>query len=189
VFNEYLFCFLVQIIHACYHSIALVNDFIGTNEEKPKESPLIRRIRDYIFATFAFPLGMNVSSLFWTLYSIDRELVFPKIVDPIYPWWLNHILHTNVFVLIVIELVILYHEYPSRKHELIGLTTFIIAYISWVHVIKLVADAWVYPVLHVLDLHHRVGFFLLTGTIPILFYFVGEFLNNELWTKRRLTQK
>lgn len=177
------------IFHCVYHLLAFINDFMGTNEAEPKNPPMVRRIRDYIFATFAFPLGMNVTVLFWSLYSIDRELVFPSVMDPIYPWWLNHILHTNVFLFIAIEMLIEYHHYPSRKSELIGLSTFVVAYIGWVHIVKLVAGAWVYPVLNVLDIHHRIGFFVLSATIPIAFYFVGEFLNKEIWNKRRLAHE
>jgi FAR-17a/AIG1-like protein len=131
---------------------------------------------------------MNVTVLFWTLYYIDRQLVFPTVMDPIYPWWLNHILHTNVFAFILIELFIHYHHYPSRKAELLGISIFSVTYIGWVQVVKIVAGAWVYPILNVLDFHHRIGFFILSATIPIAFYFVGEFLNKELWTKRRLAQ-
>lgn len=69
-------------------------------------------------------------------------------MEPIYPHWLNHILHTNVFVCIVIEMLIEYHHYPSRKAEMTGLGIFIVGYIGWVHVIKAVANAWVYPILH-----------------------------------------
>lgn len=39
------------------------------------DRPLIRKIRDYIFGTFAFPLAFDVGGLFWLLYAIDRELV------------------------------------------------------------------------------------------------------------------
>lgn len=177
--------FIDAIIHACYHSIAFVNDFVGTNEAQVENPPMIRKVRDYIFASFCFPLGLNVSLLFWSLYSIDRELVFPTIMEQIYPWWLNHILHTNVFLLTAVEMLILFHFYPRRKLELFGLMSFIVIYIGWVHIVKLVADSWVYPVLDVLDIHHRYSFFLLAGTIPIGFYFVGEFLNKEIWTKRR----
>lgn len=60
--------FINGIFHATYHAIALVNDFIGSNEVMPEKSPMIKKVKDYMFATFCFPLGMNVSVLFWSLY-------------------------------------------------------------------------------------------------------------------------
>lgn len=172
------------IIHACYHIIALANDFIGTNEINPETTPIITRIRDYIFAAFALPLGMNVTFLFWALYSIDRELVFPRVMDPIYPSWLNHILHTNVGFFIAIELFISYHHYPSRKTELKGLGAFVIIYISWVFIVRYYSNAWVYPILNVLEFHERIGFFGLVGVAILCFYFVGEYVNKKVWSGR-----
>ncbi|XP_059177853.1 androgen-dependent TFPI-regulating protein-like, partial [Physella acuta] len=34
--------------------------------------------------------------LFWGLYSIDRELVYPKALDDIIPSWLNHLLKPSL---------------------------------------------------------------------------------------------
>lgn len=167
----------------------MVNDFIGETEAEVKNPPLIRRVRDYIFATYAFPLGMNVTVLFWTLYSIDRELVFPRVMDPIYPWWLNHILHTNVFTFVLIDLFFSYHHYSSRKAELVGLSAFVVAYIGWVYIVKFIAGAWVYPVLNVLDIHQRIGFFIIAGAIPFVLYFVGEYLNSKVWAKHGLVNE
>jgi hypothetical protein len=185
-FSPKFVLFSSQIFQFVYHSISLVNDFIGTNESLPENPPKIRKVRDYMFATFTFPISMNVAVVFWSLYAIDRELVFPSVMDPIYPWWLNQILHTNVFTFMVVELFLHHHVYPSRKAELLGISIFSLSYIGWVNVVKLVANAWVYPILNVLDLHHRIGFFILIGVLPMLFYFVGEFINTEVWTKRRL---
>lgn len=64
-----------------YYTIALLNDFVGTNEVDPKSRPLIRKIRDYLFATFAYPFSMNVGILFHVLMIIDRNLVMPAEVD------------------------------------------------------------------------------------------------------------
>jgi len=31
-----------------------------------------------MFATAAFPIGIFVAAIFWGLYAVDRELIFPK---------------------------------------------------------------------------------------------------------------
>jgi hypothetical protein len=63
----------------------VINDFIGTNDVAPKKMPLIRKIKDYVLATLAFPVAMNVGTTFWGLWAIDRELVFPKALDAFFP--------------------------------------------------------------------------------------------------------
>lgn len=75
----------LQIIQALYYIISLVNDFVGTNELVPKRPPAIRKFKDWLLSTLAFPVALNVGVTFWTLYAIDRELVFPKVLDPVFP--------------------------------------------------------------------------------------------------------
>lgn len=64
-----------QITQAVYFTLALVNDFVGSNTATTGDRPFIRKIRDYVFGSFAFPLAFDVGGLFWVLYAIDRELV------------------------------------------------------------------------------------------------------------------
>ncbi len=35
----------------------------------------LKKAEDYLYATLAFPVGMFVGIVFWTLFAIDRELV------------------------------------------------------------------------------------------------------------------
>lgn len=142
-------------------------------------------MRDFIFGSFAFPLSINVGGLFWLLYSIDRELVFPKAVDSFFPWWLNHFVHSNIIGFVFVEMILLHHKYPRRKNGIGGLTVFMLAYLVWVHIIKYKTNIWVYPVLEVLNWLQRIGFFIFTMAVPITFYFVGEYINNLVWNKNR----
>lgn len=147
---------------------------------------MIRKIRDYLFGALTFPLVFNVGGMFWLLYAVDRELVLPKSLDVFFPTWHNHILHTNIMIFILLEMILTYHRYPCRKPALAGLVAFLIAYLVWVHVIYFKANAWVYPVLAVLNWPQRIGFYIFTAAVPILLYFFGEFLNNQIWSKKRI---
>lgn len=175
--------FLDAIIQAVYFTISLTNDFIGTNEVAPKTLPKIRKIKDFFLATFAFPLAFNVGISFWTLMAIDRELVFPKVLDLFFPSWLNHVMHTNIMVFILLEMFISFRIYPKRSKGLQGLLLFLLSYLVWLHFIKYMSGVWVYPVLDVLDLHQRIGFFAVVLLFTISVYIAGEFINNKIWTK------
>lgn len=159
---------------------------MGSNESAIKERPVVRKIRDYIFGSFAFPLAFDVGGMFWLLYGIDRELVLPKATDAFLPSWFNHVLHTNIMAFIVIEMILSYHKYPCRKSGLSGLAVFMLGYLTWVHVIWYKANAWVYPVLAILNWPQRIAFYLFTCSVPIIFYYFGEFLNNQIWSKSRI---
>ncbi|XP_026843355.1 androgen-induced gene 1 protein isoform X3 [Drosophila persimilis] len=175
--------FICALIQALYYIVSLVNDFVGTNELAPKRPPAIRQFKDWLMATLAFPVALNVGVTFWTLYAIDRELVFPKVLDPVFPSWLNHVLHTNIVVFIVLELFTSYRAYPKRSKGLTGLTIFMGAYLVWIHIVKHYSGVWVYPVLEVLQLPQRIVFFVAVIGFTLALYLVGEFLNNTVWAK------
>lgn len=173
-------------IQAFYFTLALLNDFVGSNKAAANDRPLITKVRDYIFGSFAFPLAFDVGGMFWMLYAIDRELVFPIKLDAFFPWWLNNFVHTNIMAFILIEMVVLYHKYPCRKSGLGGLITFMAGYLAWVNVVYYKANYWVYPVLAVFNWPQRILFFVFTCSVPIFFYFFGEYINNVAWSKSRI---
>ena len=49
------------------------------------------RFRDYIFCSVSLPSSIFVTFLFWGLYAYNRELIFPRELEPYYPWWVNHV--------------------------------------------------------------------------------------------------
>nr|CAD7261521.1 unnamed protein product [Timema shepardi] len=171
----------VTIVQALYFAIALLNDVAGSNEVTNKEGPTIRKIKDYLLAAIAFPIAMFVGVTFWSLMAIDRELVFPKALDEFFPSWLNHVMHTNIMMFTVLEMITSFRVYPRRSKGLAGLTIFMGVYLAWTHVIYYNSGQWVYPVLEVLNLWQRTVFFLTLLLFSSLLYLAGEFLNNYIW--------
>lgn len=96
---------------------------------------------------------------------------------------MNHVLHTNIVVFIILEMCTSFRKYPSRKSGMTGLLIFMAAYLGWIHVIKHYSGVWVYPVLDVLDVPQRIVFFAVSCFISVGLYLVGEFINNQIWTK------
>jgi hypothetical protein len=41
-------------------------------------SKTINKVKDVMFASAAFPIGIFVAVIFWGLWAVDRELIFPK---------------------------------------------------------------------------------------------------------------
>ncbi|XP_066992578.1 androgen-induced gene 1 protein isoform X1 [Anabrus simplex] len=171
------------ILQAVYFTVCLANDFLGSNEVNPKKVPFIRKLKDYMYCSVAFPVAMFVGLTFWGLMAIDRELVFPKALDPYFPGWLNHVMHTNIMIFTVIEMLVTFRQYPTRSKGLAGLTGFMCIYLVWTHVIYFKSGEWVYPVLDVLNWGQRVVFFVALLMLGNILYIAGEFLNNTVWAK------
>jgi hypothetical protein len=68
---------------------------------------------------------------FWGLYAVNRELVFPRILDDYFPGWLNHVMHTHIVGFAALEMAITCRKYPKRSQGLAGLLGFMLVYLSW----------------------------------------------------------
>ncbi|XP_014468942.1 PREDICTED: androgen-dependent TFPI-regulating protein-like isoform X2 [Dinoponera quadriceps] len=172
------------ILQAVFFLICVLNDCFGTNAVNPKKLPFIRKLKDDLHASLGFPIAMFVGVIFWTLMFVDRELVLPKALDPYFPWWLNHLLHTLIMVTTVLEMIVAPRQYPKRSRGLGILGGFMFIYLAWVHVIYFKSGVWVYPVMEVLTLPLRIVFIVVLLVICMILYFVGETLNNYLWGKK-----
>ncbi|GBP71189.1 Androgen-dependent TFPI-regulating protein [Eumeta japonica] len=63
----------------------------------------IKYWRDVTFTGLVVPFTSFVTVMFWGVYWIDRELVYPRAYDPAVPWWFNHSVHTVTFFMVVLE--------------------------------------------------------------------------------------
>lgn len=101
--------------------------------------------------------------------------------------WLNHFIHTDILILIVIEMVILHRQYPKRKcFNLLGLSTLIFCYMFWLHKIHDKTGYWVYPILATLNFVESVVFHAFNVAVALAFYFLGWFLNSRIWNEAKV---
>ncbi|XP_063370947.1 androgen-dependent TFPI-regulating protein-like isoform X1 [Cydia amplana] len=94
--------------------LALLHDLLRwLDKHDSKLGKKIKYFRDVIFNGLVFPFTCFVTGMFWCVYLIDRELVFPQVYDQIVPWWLNHCVHTNIFIVITIETLLTRRRQPT----------------------------------------------------------------------------
>jgi hypothetical protein len=169
------------VLQLVYHSVALVNDLCGSSEVVKKRQSSLQKLRDGLFASWAFPVGLFVSVSFWGLYAIDRALVFPKEMDAFYPTWLNHAVHTGPIAYMALELLTTPKLLPSRCSSLLGNLGFTVTYLSWITWVHSQNGVWAYPILEILNNVQR-GVFFGACTLSIVgFYFIGEKISRWKW--------
>ncbi|XP_047108246.1 androgen-dependent TFPI-regulating protein-like isoform X2 [Schistocerca piceifrons] len=123
-----------------------------------------------------------VTLAFWTIYSIDRELIMPKALDAFLPLWLNHALHTNITVAAFTEMLITFHWYPaSRRNTVYGIAAITVAYAVCFYSTYYYDGTWLYPIYGVLDWTQRISLSAVTFIACILMSFFGEYLNSQIW--------
>ncbi|XP_039486501.1 androgen-induced gene 1 protein [Drosophila santomea] len=161
--------FLGGLLQLGYYALALTFDLLRLRS--------LRKLRDYIFASFAIPLSLTVGLTFWTLFAIDRESIYPVLLDLVYPNWLNHTMHTFVVIYAIVELGITRHRYPERRRGLTGLGAFMVGYLVWIHIVWFRTGIWVYPFLGGIAWQLRVLFFVLIMVLGFVYYLLGERVN------------
>lgn len=62
-------------------------------------------VKNFLFCVFIFPNAVFVTSLFWFVYHVDRELTFPEEYDKYVASWQNHMVHTFILVPAIAELI------------------------------------------------------------------------------------
>uniref|UniRef100_A0A8D8ZS03 Androgen-induced gene 1 protein n=1 Tax=Cacopsylla melanoneura TaxID=428564 RepID=A0A8D8ZS03_9HEMI len=172
--------FIDEIVQASYFTVCVVCDIISLSNVSSVTT--LSSVRDYFFASIGFPIGSFVAITFWALFVLDRNLVMPAEFDQYFPMWLNHIVHSMVFVLPVMEIITSPREYPSIQNGLIGLCVFQGVYLVWIHVVYYKCNMWVYPILEKLGLFARYMFLGSSVAFSIALYFGGQFLNNTIWS-------
>ena len=171
-----------------YFLVGLCTELFGTDSNKATPSRL-QKMRDFMFGSLAFPLGIFVSIIFWALYALDRNLVFPPKMDEFYPLWSNHMLHTTCLVAQLIEMISTPHDYPSRTKGMLTSMGFAMVYLGWVLIIAYKANIWVYGVLQKLPAMGRIMFIAGCCILFGIMFIGGEALNSKIWsTKTRATK-
>ncbi|XP_045508174.1 androgen-dependent TFPI-regulating protein-like isoform X2 [Colias croceus] len=111
----------------------------------------IKYWRDVLFCSAVVPFTLFVTSMFWSVYAIDRELVFPTIYDEVVPWWFNHCVHTNIVVVLVLETLLQARRKPTdEKVEQTIYWGVAFAYAVVYYTIYFATHRWLYQVFGVM---------------------------------------
>ncbi|KAM3863005.1 androgen-dependent TFPI-regulating protein [Diretmus argenteus] len=172
--------FLNLLLQMVFFGLAAVNDL----QPGKRSESVLNRCKDLLFSVFAFPVGMFVVLLFWTIFAYDRELVYPATIDAFFPPWINHSMHSFVLPVLLGEVLVQPHVYPKTKHGLAALGVVGLSYLCWVIWVYLSVGIWVYPLLGLLSNAGLVGFFLFNMSVVTLFYLLGDTLNSYVWGKQ-----
>ncbi|XP_061692791.1 androgen-dependent TFPI-regulating protein isoform X1 [Syngnathoides biaculeatus] len=172
--------FLNLLLQMVFFGLAAVNDL----HHGKNSASTLNRCTDLMFSIFAFPVGMFVVVLFWTIFAYDRELVYPATIDAFLPPWTNHAMHTFVLPLVLGEFLVQYHAYPQTKCALATLGLVGLGYLFWIVWVYVSAGIWVYPLLGHFSAVGLVGFFCFNMSVVTLFYLLGDKLNSQVWKNR-----
>ncbi|XP_034285029.1 androgen-dependent TFPI-regulating protein [Pantherophis guttatus] len=172
--------FLNVVLQAFFYAISLLTSAFILMKKRRIATTMIS-FKDLIFSSLVFPLSTFVFATFWSMYLYDRNLIYPKYMDSIIPEWINHGMHTLVFLLALVEMFVIPHQYPSVGKSLSILGVLILAYLLWILYFFAKTGKWLYPIFKFLS---PLGMIVFSGiaAVTIFFYYIlGRFLNRMIW--------
>ena len=158
-------------------------DFLSHVKPNAERTRLVR-IRDTLFNSLALPLGIFISTGFWTLYFQDKKLLMRNPQATVMPIWKNHALHTFPIVISLLDNFLIDHKRRDEKHGLRLLLLVMTSYTSLALFLGYYHGYWVYPYLRDMNHFMRIGFIIVHLALPALFYYVGGILYDLAWSNR-----
>ncbi|XP_041973431.1 androgen-dependent TFPI-regulating protein-like [Aricia agestis] len=138
----------------------------------------LEQARDVIFCALVLPYGVFVTIHFWVAYSINRELVFPRIFDDALPWMFNHCVHTTIAVVMVLEILQHPRTYPTnRKYEEALYWTVTFVYSAMIQILHLATGHWLYKIFDLMNWWKLILFHIYIFLFPYIFYHLQFPLN------------
>uniref|UniRef100_A0A663F5Y3 Androgen dependent TFPI regulating protein n=1 Tax=Aquila chrysaetos chrysaetos TaxID=223781 RepID=A0A663F5Y3_AQUCH len=159
------------VLQAVFYGVSFLADVLRLIK-KLRCAKCIISSRDLLFSVLAFPVSTFVSISFWTLYTYNRELVYPKSLDGIIPLWLNHAMVSKK------------HPCLSQRRETLSFLS--LPRVLWIYS---VTGEWVYPLFALFSPAGLAAFFAGSLAIVISFYNFGEFLNRMIWGQSKKKKK
>ncbi|KRZ10573.1 Androgen-induced -like protein, partial [Trichinella zimbabwensis] len=141
----------------------------------------LHSVCDFTYAVIALPIGVFVVLMFWILYSIDREMVYPDYLDDIIPSWYNNVLHVAPLPFILVDSLLVCHRYPTKLRGLTILTLLALVYELSLIANYFIAGYWLYGVFDVLSLQEKIIFLILLIAMLNILYLAGDFFNQIVW--------
>ena len=175
--SKYL-TYINENLQCWYFLLSFLGDiYLLLKTNKNNDSEIIK-LQDFIFAVIAFPLGMSVCFTFWSIYAVDREMIYPEELDKYIPKLCNHIMHTSVVIYQIFEALFVHHELPSIKTSFFGIVLMTLSYYAWMVYQKRVLSGWPYPFLDDFTVVQHIIFVLLCVALGWAFCFLAKFLTN-----------
>lgn len=168
------------LLQAIFFGVACLDDVLKRIRGR-KYIKFITSFRDLLFTTLAFPVSAFVFLAFWSVFLYDRDLIYPRFLDEVFPGWMNHAMHTWILPLSLVEVIIRPHHYPSKKKGLTLLGVASLGYIIRVLWLYAMTGSWVYPVFTTLSPLGIVIFFSASYILNASIYLLGEEINYWKW--------
>ena len=166
-------------IQLVFFSVQFLTDIISNAQLKKR----LQKASDFIFTTLALPTAAIIVTTFWGIYAIDRNLIYPEILDRIIPPYMNHFWHTTIILWVLCEIYFVHHHFPTTATVAASLFMFGGLYIAWIVYIFIHTGRWAYPFMILFPHYGIVLFFGSSLLLTLGLHMVGKWVSYIRWGK------
>ncbi|KRT86619.1 hypothetical protein AMK59_12, partial [Oryctes borbonicus] len=173
-------------LQSLYLLLAVFIDIVKLTDHGSKESKLFKKleaIKTYFFSSLVFPTGLLVCAFFWSIFNINRELIYPQDFDSVVPVWVNHSMHSAIVALPFIE-ILFQKEVSSFKSAIKGMTIFTILYNTTYFLTYYQSSRWLYKVFYIFNWPERVAFVVGIYLVSALILWLGVIIQKRIINKK-----
>ena len=169
--------FLSCMINCWYFLAVFCHDFVLSFVLPESINKKIKKVLDGLFDGVVCPAAILVVTAFWGLYYYNRAAIWPLKMDAIIPPLYNHMMHTLLAPIALIELALYRHHYLSLGGGLFLCTAYTGGYVAWLHVVRSIGGIWAYPIFYKLDFNGRCNFIGVIVAAMYVIFFAQHFLH------------
>lgn len=142
-----------------------------------KTTKKIEKLSWVHFVSLICPSTLFIMGLFWSLFNIDRELIFPQMCDILLPSYLNHSMHTSILVLLIVETFTSTRDYLPKISVVRKVNFYyMLMYCFTLNFTFLWDGAWIYPFIALMSWNQRYLLYAATFASCQVCAYLGYFV-------------
>ncbi|CAH1408009.1 unnamed protein product [Nezara viridula] len=163
-----------------YTAIDLIRIYGKQSLKAQKIKNTLKNVASHMLFSLVFPLSVVVMILFWGFYFWNRELIYPKIMDDVFPTFLNHMMHTFPVLVSMLYMFTDIITEPPKLKTFTSLTVFMVVYSLVFFAVRKFKGEWVYPVFDSLSTFHTTWVLTCTFIGPFICFFLGYYVHERI---------
>ncbi|GBP60241.1 Androgen-induced gene 1 protein [Eumeta japonica] len=181
-----LFTTWFNLLYLAYFPLSLCCDMFERVERPLK---YLGKFRNELFTTILFPATLYADAMFWRVWTIDTELIAPKGVDPLIPWYSQYSMHVVSLVVAVVDLLVVPRARPKSMVPGLALNTVFIVTYGGVTCYDIAHGMYIYPLLKRFSSLDLLLFLLYSIISNYFFYTLQWCIVDVVWKKKDDTKK
>ncbi|XP_032525353.2 androgen-dependent TFPI-regulating protein-like isoform X2 [Danaus plexippus] len=139
--------FFLQIVHAFAGILCDVLVVVNSKNKTYRLPRLLKGFKNTLFSAVLWPSTLVVVTFFWSLYFYDRSLIYPSFVDQVLTSLSNHVMHTAILPIVILEVACRPRAVPrSHRKNIIHLAFHFILYLLVLAYTYVEKGIWIYPI-------------------------------------------